>query len=300
MNEILIVGSVALDSVKTPKRAVKEVLGGSATYAALSASFFSRVKILSVAGEDFPPTYIDFFQARNIDTRGLKIQKGRTFRWQGEYTRDFSDAITRKTELNVLSRFKADVPKEFRRCAFVFLANVNPELQLSVIKQMQRPRLLIADTMDFWIKNRRYALNKVMSKVDIFLLNESEARLFADEQNLYKCARKILSRGPRLVSIKKGENGSFLYTKELIFFAPAYPLENIVDPTGAGDSFAGGLIGHIARAGKVNEFVLKQAVIYGNLMASFAVEDFSVNGLKNITAGKITRRYNKLKKLVLF
>ncbi|MBL7155588.1 MAG: bifunctional hydroxymethylpyrimidine kinase/phosphomethylpyrimidine kinase [Candidatus Omnitrophica bacterium] len=297
---ILVVGSVALDTVKTPFGKRKEILGGSATYFSVSASFFSPVNLVAVVGNDFPAKHINFFKRKGIDLKGLSVKKGKTFRWEGEYGWDFGDPKTIATHLNVLSEFNPYIPQEYRNSKYVFLANIDPKLQIKVLNRMANPRLVASDTMNYWIRERRRDLIKLLKKVNIFLLNESEAKQLTGEASLPRAAKAILKIGPRTVIIKKGEHGSLLFSGNSVFSTPAYLLESIFDPTGAGDTFAGGLMGYLATQKTVNKEVLRKAVVYGSVMATFAVEDFSLNRLASIGKADIAKRIKKFKALTRF
>lgn len=301
MSEILIVGSVALDSVKTPFGEAKEALGGSATYASYSASFFSPVRLVGVVGEDFPKEHIDLLRKRPIHLDGLQVAKGRTFRWAGSYEYDLNEAHTLATELNVFETFRPTIPTSYKKTEFVFLANIDPELQLSVLDQIEKPRFVGCDTMNLWIKIKPDALKKVLKRVDFFFINEGEARQFANTASLIKAGRMIQSWGPKWVLIKKGEHGALMFGEHSFFSAPAFPLEEVYDPTGAGDTFAGGFFGYVARqGGQVTEQTLRQAVVHGTVMASFNVEQFSLERLKTLTNEQIEARVRMLKELAHF
>ncbi len=297
---VLVVGSVGLDSVKTPFGEVTEVLGGSAIYASLSASLFTDVKLVAVVGEDFPMEYMELINTHPIDLGGLEIAKGRTFRWRGEYTYELNEAITLETELNVFEHFSPKIPVDFREIEFVFLANIDPQLQFSVLEQISSPKLVVADTMNFWIEHKKEALLKTISAVNIMILNDSEARELTGEPNLIKAAKKIISWGPERVIIKKGEHGALMFSDSIVFSAPAYPLEFIFDPTGAGDTFAGGFIGYLATHGTMDEKELRRAIIYGSTMASFVVEDFSIRKLQGIDNVQIKKRSHQFKEMAHF
>jgi sugar/nucleoside kinase (ribokinase family) len=297
---ILVVGSVALDSVKTPFGEVHEALGGSAVYFSLSASYFSPVHLVAVVGKDFPAAYIDLLKRKGVDTRGLQVREGRTFRWKGEYGYDLNNRTTHFTHLNVFENFKPHLPQDYKKCKFIFLGNIDPVLQQRVLSQIKNPRLTACDSMDFWIENKKDALLKVLKKVDIFIINDSEARELSGEANLVKAARKIYSLGPKIIIIKRGEHGALMYFKNSFFWAPAYLLDSVYDPTGSGDTFAGGFLGYLAACNKVNESNLKKAVIYASVLASFNVEDFSVNRLKNLSVKRIKDRYKEFVKLTKF
>lgn len=297
---ILVVGSVALDSVETPFGKKKEVLGGSATFFSIAASFFDRVDIIATVGEDFPKKYIQLLKSKKIGTDGILAKKGKTFRWEGRYEYDLNVAHTIATHLNVFKDFKPEIPLYWRDSKFVFLANIDPDLQDSVLNQINNPRLVACDSMNHWIAGKKDSLKKFLHKVDIFLLNDQEARQFSGEANLIKAAKAIVKNGPKAVVIKKGEHGVIYYSKVNHFIAPAYPLEFVYDPTGAGDTFAGGMIGFLSRAGKINDATIRKSVIYGSILASFVVEDFSVNKLLKISFKDINARYNNFRRMIKF
>ncbi|MBU1262449.1 sugar kinase [bacterium] len=297
---VLVVGSVALDSVKTPFGEVEEALGGSATYASVSASFFDTVNLVAVVGEDFQEENLQLLKSFEIDLSGLEKSPGKTFRWKGYYTYDLNEAITTETCLNVFSDFNPIIPDEYKKSSYVFLANIDPELQLKVLEQIEKPEIILLDTMNFWIKNKKDALIETISKVDILVLNDAEARELTGEANLIKAASKIRSMGPGRVIIKKGEHGALMFSKCGIFSAPAYPLEEIFDPTGAGDTFAGGLIGYLSDVHGKTEEDYRRGVIFGSSMASFIVEKFSLDRLKNLTWEEVRNRYYKFKELTHF
>jgi len=297
---ILVVGSVALDSVETPFGKVKDALGGSAVYFSTAASYFADINLVAVTGNDFPQEHIDFLTSKNIDIRGLRREEGNTFRWEGRYGFDLNEAHTLDTQLNVFESFRPAIPDEYKDSEYVFLANIDPELQLDVLEQVKNPRLVACDTMNFWIEKKPKDLQKTIEKVDILIINEAEAREFASEPNLVKAAKKIISMGPKTLIIKRGEYGSLMFTGSFIFSAPAYPLEDIFDPTGAGDSFAGGFLGYLANTYSLENRNLCRAVIFGSVMASFNVEDFSLNRMRILSYEDIENRYNEFKKLTYF
>ena len=297
---ILVVGSVAFDSVETPFGKADNVLGGSATYFSTAASYFSEVKLVAVVGEDFPDEHIDFLKSKGVDVDGLKKMQGKTFRWEGRYDYDLNEAHTLATHLNVFEKFQPEVPEAYRKSSYVFLANIDPDIQWNVLEQVKKPKFVACDTMNFWIEGKPEALKRLLSKVDLFVLNEGEAREFAKEPNLIKASKKILSYGPKTVIIKRGEYGALMFNGGTIFSAPAYPLESIFDPTGAGDSFAGGLMGYLANTDDTSESNIRQAIIFGSVMASFNVEDFSLNRLKTLTLKEIQERYRQFKQLTHF
>ncbi|MDI6784175.1 MAG: PfkB family carbohydrate kinase [bacterium] len=297
---VLIVGSVALDSVKTPFGEANNVLGGSAVYASYAASFYGSVKLVGVVGEDFPKENLELLRRRKIDLEGLQIRKGKTFYWSGYYEFDMNQANSLCTELNVFSSFKPHIPKSYRKTKYIFLANIDPELQMNVLTQVEKPKLVVVDTMNYWIINKHDALWKILKKVDIVLLNDAEARQLCETANLVKAAKKILAAGPQVVIIKKGEHGSLMFTNSTVFAAPGYPLETIYDPTGAGDTFAGGFIGYLASTNDLSEANLRKAVILGSTLASFDVEDFSLGRLKRLTPDELKSRYQEYQQLVQF
>ncbi len=297
---ILVVGSVALDSVATPFGEAEEVLGGSATYFSTSAAYFTDVRLVAVVGEDFPEEHRRFLASRNIDLAGLQSVAGRTFRWKGRYGYDLNQAHTLDTQLNVFETFRPQLPAGYEEAEYVFLANIDPELQLEVLRQIRSPRLVACDTMNFWIEGKREALLRTLRHVDILLLNEGEARQLAGEANLVKAARAILALGPKTVVVKQGEYGALMFSEHSIFSAPAYPLESVFDPTRAGDTFAGGFLGYLVANGNLAESSLRQAVVFGSVMASFTVEDFSLERLKRLEHREIEERFRRFKLLTEF
>lgn len=297
---ILVVGSVALDSVETPFGKVKDVLGGSAVYFSMAASYFADINMVAVVGHDFPQEHIDFLISRDVDIRGLQREKGNTFRWKGKYGLELNEAHTLDTRLNVFEGFNPTIPQEYKDSEYVFLANIDPELQLDVLGQVKNPRLVACDTMNFWIEKKPEEFRKTVEKVDVLIINEAEAREFASEFSPVKAARRILSMGPKTLIIKRGEYGALMFTGSAVFSAPAYPLDDIFDPTGAGDSFAGGFIGYLARTDSLEESCFCQAVIFGSVMASFNVESFSLDRMKGLTYTDIENRYKEFKKLTHF
>jgi sugar/nucleoside kinase (ribokinase family) len=297
---VLVVGSVALDSVKTPFGAVEDVLGGSASYFSTAASFFTEVSLVGVVGEDFPAEALTLFRDREINLDGLERVPGRTFRWAGEYTYDLNEAITLDTQLNVFEQFRPKLPPAYRNSPYVFLANIDPELQLDVLNQVERPKFVACDTMNFWIQGKPDALKAVMQRVDLLTINEGEARQLAQEPNVVKAARAILGMGPKALIVKRGEYGALMFNGSSMFFAPAYPLETVYDPTGAGDSFAGGFMGYLANVNGVSEEAMRQAIVMGSTMASFNVESFSLERLRALTYPEIRDRFRAFKGLVNF
>lgn len=297
---LLITGSIALDSVKTPLEEHHDLLGGSASYGAVAASFFTPVNLVAVVGRDFPARYLELYRRRGINLDGLEVADGLTFRWQGEYEWDLNQRRTIATHLNVFEHFTPKLPAAYRNTPYLFLANIAPQLQLHVLRQMSRPAFVVADTMDLWIQTARPALQELLRQIDCLVLNESEARQFTEQTSLIKAGRALLRHGPRYVVIKKGEHGSLLFGHDLFFSAPAYPLEDIHDPTGAGDCFAGALAGFLAKLGRTDEAALRQAIIYGSVVASFNVEAFSLRRLETLTLADIRARYRQFKHLSHF
>jgi sugar/nucleoside kinase (ribokinase family) len=297
---VLVVGTVAIDSVETPFGVGENILGGSATYFATSASFFTDVNLVGVIGEDFPGEHLEFLKSRNIDLRGLVQESGKTFHWKGKYGFDLNEAQTLDTQLNVLQTFKPQIPAEYTDSEYLILANIDPDLQLEVLAQVKKPRVIACDTMNFWISSKPEALKEVISKVDFFIINEGEARQLTNEVNLVKAAQAILAMGAKNLIIKRGEYGVLLFTKDSIFAAPAYPLEKVFDPTGAGDTFAGGFMGYLANTGNLSEDGIRQAIIYGSVMASFNVEDFSLDRLRTLKYSEIEERFRSFKKMTHF
>jgi sugar/nucleoside kinase (ribokinase family) len=300
---LLVVGSIALDTIETPFGKVDNAVGGSAVYISSAASYFTApIKLVGVVGSDFPRSEIDFLKSRGIDTEGLQIvDGGKTFRWSGRYHYDLNERDTLDTQLNVFEKFNPILPDSYRKSTYVVLGNINPSLQLLVINSLaKKPELLICDTMDLWINEKHNELLEVLKRVDALIVNDSEARLLASEPNLIKAAHKIMKLGPRIVIIKKGEHGALLFTEKTVFSAPAFPFEFICDPTGAGDSFAGGFIGHLARTEDLSDHNLKKAVIYGSVMASFCVGKFGIEALKDLSDLDIHRRYHDFVELSKF
>jgi sugar/nucleoside kinase (ribokinase family) len=297
---LLVVGSIAFDSVKTPFGAADEVLGGSATYFSTAASYFTSVQLVAVVGDDFPDKHVNFLKSRKIDVSGLQKSEGQTFRWKGEYGFDLNEARTLDTQLNVFETFKPKIPDAYRSSEVVFLANIDPVLQREVLHQIDKPKLVACDTMNFWIGGKRDELIKTLAEVDILLINEAEARELAGEPNLVKAARAVQAMGPKTLIVKRGEYGSVMFSSAGVFSAPAYPLEAVFDPTGAGDSFAGGFMGYLDNVRNFDEASLRQAIIFGSVMASFNVEDFSLNRMKSLDYKEIEGRYREFRKITSF
>lgn len=299
---VLVVGSIALDTVKTPVEEHADLLGGSASYAALAASYFSQVRLVGIVGEDFPKSEFDFWKSRKIDIDGVERAKGKTFRWSGEYMWDMNTRETRSVALNVFETFKPTLPQSYCETDFVLLANIAPALQSHVLSQMQKPRFVVADTMDLWIETTRADLDALLPHVDLLILNDSEAREMTKQTSLIRAGRKIRSLGPKYVAIKKGEHGALLFGDENEFFScGAYPLEDIHDPTGAGDTFAGGMAGYLAGTTKNVRFNdLRKAMIYGSVLASFCVEKFSLERLRDLSMKEVEQRYETFKSMSQF
>jgi len=297
---VLVVGSVALDSVETPFGKADDVLGGSGTYFSSSASHFAPVQLVGVVGDDYPVHLLQPLADRGVDLAGLEKVSGSSFRWRGRYRHDLNSAETLETHLGVFSNFRPNIPAQFRKAPFVFLANIDPRLQLQVLEQVEKPRLVACDTMNFWIESRRPELIELLGHVDLITLNDGEARQLTEHTNLVQAARWILDKGPKHVLIKKGEHGAFMFTRESVFFAPAYPLESVFDPTGAGDSFAGGFIGSLAASGDLSDASMRRAVVVGSAMGSFAVEKFSNGRLLDVTRAEIDARVQEFRQLVAF
>ena len=291
MADLVVVGSVALDSVKTPFGKVTEALGGSATYFSYAASFFTQVRVVGAVGNDFPREHLELLSRRGVDVTALEVLPGqKTFRWTGEYGFDLNEARTLDVQLNAFAAFKPKLGLGHRKARYLFLANIDPVLQLEVLEQMERPELTALDTMNFWIEGKRADLLRVLARVDVLLINDAEARMLAREPNLIKAARTIGEMGPRTVVIKRGEYGALLVSRGQFFFAPAYPLEAVFDPTGAGDTFAGGFMGYLAQQDATDPASLRRAMVRGAAMASFTVEDFSLERLKRLERREIEQR----------
>lgn len=297
---LLVVGSVALDTIETPFGQVDDAVGGSATYFSASACHFHPVQLVGVVGDDFPLEALQFLAERGVDLSGLEQARGESFRWSGEYTYDLSNPRTRETRLGVFADFRPKIPESFRDAEWVFLANIDPELQIEVLEQVRSPRFVACDTMNFWIESKRDALLDVLSRVDALFINDGEIRSLTGDHNLVRAARWVQERGPRIVVVKKGEHGAILFSGRSVFFAPGYPLEEVFDPTGAGDSFAGGFLGYLAMAGGTELAVLRRAMVYGSAMGSFAVERFSVARLREVDADAVHRRVREFQEMTAF
>jgi sugar/nucleoside kinase (ribokinase family) len=297
---LLVVGSVAFDTVETPFGSRDEALGGSALYFSTAASYFADVRMVGVVGQDFPDAPVEFLRSRDIDISGLHQAEGKTFRWTGKYGYDLNEAVTLDTQLNVFGDFRPELSDDYRDSDYVFLANIDPELQLEVLDQVRDPEFVALDTMNFWIEGKLDELKRTLSHVDMVVINEGEARELSGESNMVKAARAIRSLGPRYCVIKRGEYGALSFVDDDIFFAPAYPLEDVFDPTGAGDTFAGGMLGYLSRAESINPQTLRLATVHGCVMASFVVENFSFDAMRDLTEQRISDRLNSFRELVMF
>ena len=296
---LTVFGSTALDTIRTPSKIIKGALGGAATFAGISASYFSETGLIAVVGRDFPKKYYNIL-AKKLDLRGLKIEDGKTFRYDGSYDKTLSTRTTLKTELNVLGNFKPSVPEEYRKSDYVYLANNDPEQNAHLIKEFDNVKFSMCDTIEFWIAHKKSSVIKMMKTVDAVVINDEEAKLLTKEHNLIKCAKKIMNWGAKYVVIKKGEHGSLLFYDDVIFPSVAFSLEDIVDPTGAGDSFAGAMMGYLAKKRSTNLSTIKKAVIYGNVMGSFAVEKYGLDGLLNLKNSQIAKRIKQYEKMIRF
>ena len=298
---LVVVGSVALDSVVTPKETREDVLGGSAVYFSYAASYFTSVRLVAVVGDDWPPEHTGLLESRNIDTSGLQIKPGaKTFRWRGRYFDDMNRRETLDVQLNVLDGFQPELSEECRRAPFVFLANGSPSIQLKVLEQCSGANLVVADTMDLYINAERELLDELLTKIDGLVLNDSEATLLTGQQDLVTAGHRVREMGPRFVVIKKGEHGAMFFSEHELYVLPAFPTDRVVDPTGAGDSFAGGMMGYLAEQGNFQPETLKKAMAYGTLVASFTVEDFSLDRLKNIDRDDLEQRMEEYRRMLSF
>ena len=296
---LTVFGSTALDTIRTPTKILKNALGGAATFAGISSSFFAKTGLIAVIGKDFPKKYHRILE-QYFDLKGLSIKNGKTFRYDGRYNKTFSTRTTLRTDLNVLKNFKPVVPEEYKKSKFVYLANNDPEQNISLIKEFNDVKFSMCDTIDFWINTKRSSVIKMFKEVDAVVINDEEAKLLTKEFNLIKCAKKIMGWGTKYVIIKKAEHGSLLFFEDVIFPSPGFPLENIVDPTGAGDSFAGAMIGYLASKKKTDLSSIKKSIIYGNVLGSFAVQKYGLGGLLELTKADITKRVKQYEKMVSF
>ena len=296
---LTVFGSTALDTIRTPKKTLRDVLGGAATFAAISASFFTKPGLIAVVGDDFPKKYYNILE-KNLDVRGLSILKGKTFRYDGKYDKNLSVRETLKTELNVLADFKPNVPEEYQKSDFVYLANNDPAQNTKIIKEFDNVKFSMCDTIEFWIKTKRNDVIKMIKSVDAVVINDEEAKLLTKEDNLIKCAKKIMAWGTSYVIIKKGEHGSLFFHKDLIFPSVGFSLESVLDPTGAGDSFAGAMIGYLASKKKTTISEIKKSIVFGNVMGSFAVERYGLEGILRLKKSDINKRVKQYEKMVSF
>jgi sugar/nucleoside kinase (ribokinase family) len=297
---ILVVGTVAFDSIETPFGSAERILGGSASYFALAASFFAAVRIVGVIGQDFPQEYLDLFEEKQVDLEGVRKERGDTFHWRGKYHEDINVRDTLELHLNVLAGFVPQLPEGYRDAEYVFLGNIDPLMQLEVLNQIRRMRLVVCDTMDHWIRESLDDLRRVLQRIEMLVINDSEARLLSGYNNIVRAARAILKMGPKVVLIKRGEYGVLQFSESSIFATPAYPLEEVFDPTGAGDSFAGGFLGQVARSGDHSQLGIRRAIVYGSVVASFTVEDFGVKRLASISLAEIESRFKSFGQLTDF
>jgi cytidine kinase len=298
---LLVTGSIGLDTVETPAGKRDNILGGSAVYFAYAASFFTPVRLVGVVGEDFPVTSFDGFQGREVDTTGLEIRKGsKTFRWHGSYVKDLNEAVTVEVDLNVLAERAPKIPSQFLESKYIFLANTHPVLQQEMLRSLKSPKLIVADTMNLWIQTERVELVKLLSHIHGLVLNDGEARLLTEKKNLIAAAQAVLKLGPKFVVIKKGEHGCLLCTQNDTFVLPAFPADKVVDPTGAGDSFAGGMMGYLATQGTFSASTIKRALAFGTVVASYTIADFSLAGLQSTTRDHIDQRWHEFKQAMSF
>jgi sugar/nucleoside kinase (ribokinase family) len=299
MEQILVIGSVALDTIESPSGYSKEILGGSATYFSISASFFAPVNLIATVGVDFPEGCKNTIESFGVDMEGLEVKEGKTFRWKGSYVKDMNCAETIETQLNVFEDFTPCFPERYEKSKYIFLANIDPDQQIFILKRFAGKRFIGCDSMNHWIKNKNKALKNMIKKTSIVFLNDTEAKMLSGESNMLKAGKYLLSLGPRFAVVKRGEYGAILFSKNFIFMAPAYLLEEIKDPTGAGDTFAGGFMGYLAKTENTNEKNMKNALLWGTTMASFTVEDFSINRFLKVTKKDIQNRYKTLKNITM-
>lgn len=300
MSKLVALGTMGLDIIKTPAGSVKEALGGAVTHFSVAASLFNSVNAISVVGYDFPEEHIEFLKSRNINVDGIEKTQDKTFRWSGSYEGDMNQAETLSIDVDILNNFQGNVPENYKDAEYIFLGNIDPELQLKVIKQMTAPKFIAMDTMNFWIENKKEQVLETLKNVNLLFINDAEARQLFETHNLKKAASRALDMGPDHVIIKKGEHGSILFSKDWHFSLPGYPLDDVVDPTGAGDSFAGGFMGWLAKTDDLSEKNLRKSMVYATMTASFNVQDFSINKLKNINMIDIQNRYNNFKNMTYF
>ena len=298
---LVIVGSMAFDTIETPWERKEKIIGGSCTYCALAAGYFTRPGVVAVVGEDFPADVLAFLRKRHVDLKGLKIVPGgKTFHWQGRYGYDPNQRETVRTDLNVFESFRPEIPPSYKKADILFLANIDPDLQDSVLRQVEKPRLTAMDTIGLWIQSKREALMRILRRIDIYFGNDEEIRMLTDERNLIKAGKMIQAMGPRLVIVKKGEHGALVIGPDMIFGLPARPAETVTDPTGAGDSFAGGFLGYLDQARSFSKRAIRRAAVYGSVMASFTIEGFGIDRYRTLQPRDVAARYQEFKSLVSF
>jgi cytidine kinase len=298
---LLVTGSIGMDTLETPFGKRENVIGGSAVYFSYAASFFTSVRLVGVVGEDAPGGFLDALAGREIDTSGLEVRKGsKTFRWHGSYLEDMNEAVTVEVDLNVLAERAPKIPERFLESRYIFLANTHPVLQQEMLESLKSPKLVVADTMNLWIQTERTELSRLLKKIHGLVLNDGEARLLTEKKNLIEAGREVLKMGPRFVVIKKGEHGCIMCSERDTFVLPAFPADRVVDPTGAGDSFAGGMMGYLATQGSFSPSTIKRALAFGTVVASFAVSEFSLDGLRNIDREQIDERWHEFKQAMSF
>lgn len=297
---LMVVGSVALDTIETPSTRKEKLLGGSATYFSLASSFFTEVNMVGVVGEDFPNEHIELLKKHKVDLRGLQKVKGKTFHWEGRYGENLNERITIKTELNVFGDFRPEIPDSYKEAEYIFLANIDPDLQIHTLRQVKKTKVVASDTISLWISTKKERLKELLKEVNIFIINDVEVREFSKEYDIIKGASYIQSIGPEIVIVKRGEYGSITFNKDKIFVLPGFPVSKFVDPTGAGDSFAGGFMGYLAKSDDLSDNNIRQAVVWGSVMGSFCVEDFSVDRFRTLNFKEIKERFNKYREYTQF
>lgn len=301
MSEILVVGSLAYDTISTPTGRKDRTLGGSANYFSVAAALYSKVRVVGVVGEDYDDADVELLKSRNVDLSGMQKQKGKTFHWEGKYQGDMNEAITLATDLNVFEHFNPELPANYKNTSHVFLANIHPALQLRVLEQIEKPKIVGSDTMNFWIQSQLPTLKEVLKKVDVLLINEGEGKMLSGTTNAIAAAEKILAMGPKAVVIKRGEYGFVLFSKDGYFILPAFPIPTVIDPTGAGDTFAGAFFGYLAKSNSEFDLkTLKEACVHGCLMASFTVQDFGLGALRNLTWNDVQKRFQDYGRVISF
>jgi len=297
---LVIIGSLAFDTIETPLDRRERIVGGSGTYCALAASFFTKPKVVGVVGRDFPKGTIGLLRSRKIDIKGVSIRAGKTFHWEGRYGADPNQRTTIRTDLNVFADFKPELPPSYRSADILYLANIDPDLHGPVLAQVRKPKLVAMDTIRFWIENKPEAIFRELGRVDIYFANDEEIKLLAEDNNLVRAGKKLLKKGPSLIVAKKGEHGALVFGRDFVFGVLARPCEDVVDPTGAGDSFAGGFLGYLDTVEKITPREIRRAAVYGSVVASFAIEDFGIDRFLTLTSGEIEARFREFKRLVSF